>query len=105
MPKTQEELIQLKIEYETLNNKLKELTKEELNMVTGGWSRNEDGTYNIYVGDCFRKGRYVFTVEKTVLNAKLDTDVACEWVREDENGMLKDWGGTIHTVDYLLNHK
>ena len=36
MAKTQEELNQLKTEYETLNNKLKELTEEELNMVTGG---------------------------------------------------------------------
>ena len=30
MPKTQEELNQLKVECETLNNKLKELTDEEL---------------------------------------------------------------------------
>ena len=36
MAKTQEELTQLKTEYETLNNKLKELTDEELNVVTGG---------------------------------------------------------------------
>ncbi len=36
MSKTQEELIQLKIEYESLNNKLKELTEDELKEVTGG---------------------------------------------------------------------
>ena len=36
MAKTQEELNTLKVEYETLNNKLKELTEEELNIVTGG---------------------------------------------------------------------
>ena len=36
MAKTQEELNQLKNEYETLNNKLKELTDEELKQVTGG---------------------------------------------------------------------
>ena len=30
MAKTQEELIKLKIEYESLNNKLKELTEDEL---------------------------------------------------------------------------
>ena len=105
MAKTQEELTQLKTEYETLKNKLKELTDEELNMVTGGWSQNEDGTYNIYVGDFFRKGNYVFTVEKTKLNATLDTEVACEWVREGKNGNLADWGGTICTIDYLLNHE
>ena len=34
--KTNEELNTLKTEYETLNNKLKELTKDELEQVTGG---------------------------------------------------------------------
>ena len=38
--KTKEELTQLKIEYETLNNKLKELSEEELEMVTGGENLN-----------------------------------------------------------------
>ena len=36
MAKTQEELNQLKTEYETLNNKHKELTEDELKLVTGG---------------------------------------------------------------------
>ena len=36
MAKTQEELNALKEEVETLNNKLKELTDEELAQVTGG---------------------------------------------------------------------
>ena len=36
MTKTQEELNTLKVEYEILNNKLKELTEDELNEVTGG---------------------------------------------------------------------
>ena len=36
MAKTQEELVQLKQEYETLNSKLKELTEDELKLVTGG---------------------------------------------------------------------
>ena len=36
MAKTQEELNALKEEVETLNKKLKELTEEELNQVTGG---------------------------------------------------------------------
>ena len=34
--KTQEELTQIKTEYETLNNKLKELTDDELKEITGG---------------------------------------------------------------------
>ena len=36
MAKTQEELNQLKTEYETLNNKLKELNEDELKRVIGG---------------------------------------------------------------------
>ena len=36
MAKTQEELNELKNEYETLNNKLRELSEEELNVVIGG---------------------------------------------------------------------
>ena len=36
MSKTKEELEQLKSECETLNNKLRELSEEELKMVTGG---------------------------------------------------------------------
>ena len=40
--KTKEELTQLKTEYETLNNKLKELSDEELEMVTGGENLNLD---------------------------------------------------------------
>ena len=38
--KTKEELTQLKTEYETLNIKLKELSDEELKMVTGGENLN-----------------------------------------------------------------
>ena len=40
--KTKEELTQLKTEYETLNNELKELSEEELKMVTGGVELNLD---------------------------------------------------------------
>ena len=37
MAKTQEELNQLKTEYESLANKLQELTEDELMQVTGGY--------------------------------------------------------------------
>ena len=47
MAKTQEELNTLKTEYETLNNKLKELSEDELKLVTGG-ANNQLFTY--YVG-------------------------------------------------------
>lgn len=41
--KTQEELNELKQEFETLTNKLKELTDEELNEVAGGsWVEKEE---------------------------------------------------------------
>ena len=39
--KTQEELKELREEYETLNAKLKELTEDELKMVTGGLNEND----------------------------------------------------------------
>lgn len=42
MTKTREELKQLKEEYETLTIKLKELTEDELKIVTGGVNRDLD---------------------------------------------------------------
>ena len=55
MAKTQEELTQLKKEYETLNNKLKELTEDELRLVTGGSSLGQtDCDYQPFIqeGNC-----------------------------------------------------
>ena len=50
MAKTQEELDTLRIEYETLNNKLKELTNDELKQVSSGegieWLKEE--SYDTY---------------------------------------------------------
>ena len=46
MTKTQEELSALKQKYESLTNKLKELTDDELQIVVGGASQNE-----FYVGN------------------------------------------------------
>lgn len=49
--KTEQELKKLKMEVETLNEKLRELSKEELEAVTGGNSWNEywgeDGYFRI----------------------------------------------------------
>ena len=53
MPKTQEELNQLKTEYETYNNKLRELSDDELKQVTGGYTVNEDGTYSFKMGEMY----------------------------------------------------
>ena len=41
MAKTQEELNQLKTEYETLNNKLKELSEKDLEQVSGGINKDK----------------------------------------------------------------
>ena len=46
MAKTQEELRELKEEYEALNNKLKELTEDELKLVTGGTQENDENLSN-----------------------------------------------------------
>ena len=57
MPKTKEELQQLKNRYESLNKELKELTEEELKLVIGGISfENEvleepNGQYTEYLNN------------------------------------------------------
>lgn len=47
--KTEEELKQLKQEYESLNEKLNELTKEELELVTGGYEKEKGADKNAKV--------------------------------------------------------
>lgn len=42
MPKTKEELVELKKEFQILNNKLKELSEDELNIVAAGSGINRD---------------------------------------------------------------
>ena len=52
MAKTKDELTQIKQEYETINNKLMELTEEELKMVTGGVNMEiskQENTATIYM--------------------------------------------------------
>ena len=52
MAKTQEELKEIKNEYETLTSKLNELTEDELNAITGGeigdWQNIEHSGISIY---------------------------------------------------------
>ena len=45
MAKTQKELTELKVEYEELSTKLKELSEDELKYVTGGIDNN--GKFNV----------------------------------------------------------
>lgn len=44
MAKTKEELEQLKKEYEELNNKLRDLSEEEINLITGGSQQQDEQT-------------------------------------------------------------
>ncbi len=46
MAKTQDELKELKEEYEKLNEKLKELSDDELKLVTGGTQENDENLSN-----------------------------------------------------------
>ena len=54
--KTKEELMELKTEVETLNEKRRELTQDELEMVTGGNQNDNDiyDGYGLQVGDWIR---------------------------------------------------
>ena len=94
MPKTKEELSTLKQEYESLNNKLKELTNEELKQVTGGYTVNEDGTYSFKMGE-----KYITTlglIDHTTLydvaydqpNVSKDSYVNCYCYEIDAQGDL-----------------
>lgn len=51
MTKTKKELNDLKTEYEALNNKLKELTEDELKEVTGGTDIGWDWIYERDIDD------------------------------------------------------
>ena len=74
MSKTQEELNQLKIEYETLNNKLKELSEDELKQVSGGYAIN---SVTIKAGECFENHHFIYKVKTGVINAKISDCVKC----------------------------
>ena len=62
---------------EALNIKHAELTDEQLKSVTGGWSQNADGTYNIYAGEhfylCYGGKIMDYCTAETRLNMGLDT--------------------------------
>ena len=50
--KTKEELNALKNEFEALNEKLAELSEDELKQISGGFAM-KDGNYWLSMGDCF----------------------------------------------------
>ena len=79
-----------------------ELSDEEMEKVVGGWSQNEDGTYNIYDVDSFIISGRVISVLETKLNATLDTKILCEWFIRDENDMIGDSGIGKYPLRFLL---
>ena len=71
---------------------IKELKDEELEKVTGGWSQNEDGTYNVYEGETFAYNNILYNVLETKLNATLDSFVRCEYIVSFEDGSTVNIG-------------
>ena len=100
--KTQEEPNVLKEKTETANRKLHELNEEELKQVKGGFSKNDDGTYDIYEGDSFTSRFDSFTARETRLNASLDTCIICDYFTTDLDGNLIDYGTSYMQVRQLL---
>ena len=70
MAKTQEELNTLKTEYETLNNKLKELTEDELEQVIGGQSIPEQLTKRSLLAQAILGGVVLHNIPTTVDDEK-----------------------------------
>ena len=67
------------------NNKL---TNEELKQVSGGWTENSDGTYNIYDGEYFHDGYLVYRVVGNYSNIGLDTFIDVNQFAVDDDGNL-----------------
>ena len=83
-------------------NKTVELKDEELEKVSGGWSQNEDGTYNIYKDETFTMGLVTYNVLETKLNVTLETFIMCEIFVTYENGNLKEHDMSLERVGSLL---
>ena len=78
MTKTKEELEQLKSECETLNNKLHELTEEELNVVTGG----EANEFKLKTRGTTAVGLQTTTVEPSQPEKQYCQIIACQYTKE-----------------------
>ena len=102
MAKTKEELDTLKIEYETLNNKLNELTDDELKMVVGGKSvpNNQEAgpKYSNGSNVRFYLGNNGLEVNGTIQKS--------HWDNENNQYAYDIWHDTVRTirgwqVDYI----
>ena len=87
--KTQEELRELKEEYEVLNKKLKELTEDELKLVTGGVGEN-GYKYSfrrrdwVYLSNTKTEMFFIYTdVDTNSDDYKITGEVAHKGMRED----------------------
>ena len=104
--KTKEELNALKEEVETLNKKLHELTDEELEQVSGGFTDNGDGTYSFREGDSFTyvsgNARRSFTVLGNYDHVSMYDNVYCEHFYE-MNGTLHHTTQSMYTVQEVLH--
>ena len=83
-------------------NKINELNDDELSKVTGGFTQNEDGTYNILKEEYFSYGTEHYRVLYDNYNVGLDEQIWVEYFSEDPNGMLMDNYLTTETVGMLL---
>ena len=78
MAKSQEELDQIKNEYENLTTKLKELSEEELNVVTGG----EVANIKILTRGSTSVGLQTTTVEPSQPEKQYCQMIACQYTKE-----------------------
>ena len=93
-----------KINSEELNGKQARipLPDDELEQVTGGFTDNGNGTYNISYGETFYDGKMSFTPTETKLNVTETDHIQCDWFRLDSSGNMKDYGHSNVDVHNLL---
>ena len=87
--KTKQELDALKIEVETINRKLAELSEEELQQITGGYGTKT--LYSFDVGDCFETpdGHIRYRVNMNYLDVTAYTDISVR--RKFDDGVEDEW--------------
>ena len=86
-------------------NNINELNDDELSKVTGGFTQNEDGTYNILKEEFFSYGTNHYRVLYDNYNVGLDAQILVEYFSENPaNGMIMDNYITEETVGMLLYH-
>ena len=64
------------------------LIDEELHQVSGGWTDNGDGTYNIFEGETFHDGYLVYRVVGNYSHIGLDRFIDVMQFAVDDDGNL-----------------